>query len=219
MSFLNDLFDSKMPTVAMVAAAIADLEAQLPSASTRIASARAALGNVADMSDDEHAAADAELATALRAEVRLRAQIAHLETVREHAAKEEATAQARADAEALRARAAAAQKRVDTEHMPLIARYEARAEEVAEIAAALQAIETEVVEANEAIERARKGDPSGSHPELIVDSTARFRTEPDTPDPVMKWSVRRGRVVAAPFYGLRLPAARLDAAAFWPRGQ
>ncbi|APX85597.1 hypothetical protein BV511_13250 [Methylorubrum extorquens] len=213
MSFLNDLFDGKTPTVAMVAAAIADLEAQLPAASTRIANARAALGNVADMSDDEHYAADAELAAALRADVRLRAQIGHLEAVREQAAKEEATAQARADAEALRARAAAAQKRVDTEHMPLIERYEAKAGEIAEIAAALHAIEMEVVEANEAIERARKGDPSGSHPELVVDSTARFRTGPD--------ARRAGRehAVPAPFRGLRLPPARLDAAAFWPRGQ
>lgn len=213
MSFLNDLFDGKTPTVAMVAAAIADLEVQLPVASTRIASARAALGNVADMSDDEHAAADAELATALRADVRLRAQIGHLGTLREHAAKEEAAARARADADALRARAAAAQKRVDTEHMPLIERYEAKAGEIAEIAAALQAIEMEVVEANEAIERARKGDPSGSHPELVVDSTARFRTGPD--------ARRAGRehAVPAPFRGLRLPPARLNAAAFWPRGQ
>lgn len=213
MSFLNDLFDGKTPTVAMMAAAIADLEAQLPTASERIVSARAVLGNVADMNDDEHAAADAELATALRAEVRLRAQIAHLETVREHAAKEEATAQARADAAALCARADAAQKRVDTEHMPLIAKYEAKAEEVAEIAAALQAIETEVAETNEAIARARKGDPAGSHPELVIDSTARFRTGPD--------ARRAGRehAVPAPFRGLRLPPARLDAAAFWPRGQ
>ena len=219
MSFLTDLFDGKTPTVAMVASAIADLEAQLPAASTRIASARAALGNVADMSDDEHAAADAELATALRADVRLRAQIRHLEAVREHAAKEEATAQARADAEALRARAAAAQKRVDTEHMPLIAKYEAKAEEIAEIAAALQAIETEVVAANEAIERARKGDPAGSHPELVIDSTARFRTEDDSAREPKDWRRPRGRTLPPPTYGLSLPPARIDTAAFWPRGQ
>ncbi|CAO4164941.1 hypothetical protein [Methylorubrum populi] len=219
MSFLNDLFDGKTPTVAMVAAAIADLEAQLPAASTRIVNAREALGNVAYMSDDEHAAADAELAAALRAEVRLRAQIGHLETLREHATKEEATAQARAIAEALRARAAAAQKRVDTEHMPLIERYEAKAEEIAEIAAALQAIETEVVEANEAIERARKNDPAGSHPELVIDSTARFRTEDDSAREPKDWRRPRGRTLPLPTYGLRLPPARLDAPHFWPRGQ
>ncbi|CAO4184266.1 hypothetical protein [Methylorubrum populi] len=219
MSFLNELFDGKTPTVAMVAAAIADLDAQLPAASTRIASARAVLGNVANMNDEEHAAADAELAAALRAEVRLRAQIAHLETVREHAAREEATAQARAEAAALRARATAAQKRVDTEHMPLIERYEAKAEEIAEIAAALQAIETEVAETNEAIAQARKGDPSGAHPEPVIDSTARFRTEDDSAREPKDWRRPRGRTLPLPTYGLRLPPARLDAPHFWPRGQ
>lgn len=255
-SFLRTIFGSKKPTVATAASAITDLEAQLQAIPGRVAAAQSKLTNLADLSDEEHAAAEAEIATAGREEARLAAQIEQLRAAHAVAAKAEAAA-------ALRDRAATAQKRVDRDHLPLIERYEARAREIVEIAEEIRAIDREVERTNRAIVHARKEEPEGSHPDLIVSSTARFRMVPDVVDPdrevidevwydydhgsgyspasvfrvgedgkripvngtrqlrkvkrVIKGETHKGRATPCPTYGLRLPGARLDAPAFWPK--
>ncbi|CAO4164936.1 hypothetical protein [Methylorubrum populi] len=175
-SFLRAIFGSKKPTVATAASAIADLEAQLQALPGRIAEAQAKLTNLADLSDEEHAAAEAEIATAGREGARLTAQIEQLRAAHAAAAKAEAAA-------ALRDRAAAAQKRVDRDHLPLIERYEAKAREIVEIAEELRAIEVEVERANRAIAQARRVEPEGTHPDPVVNSTSRFRLVPDVIEP------------------------------------
>lgn len=257
-SFLRTIFGSKKPTVATAASAITDLEAQVQALPGRVAAAEAKLKNLADLTDEEHAAAEADIATAGREEARLAAQIEQLRAAHAAAAKAEAAA-------ALRDRAATAQKRVDRDHLPLIERYEAKAREIVEIAEELRAIEVEVEQTNRAIAQARRADPQGLHPDPVVNSTSRFRLVPDAVEPdktiieekwfeynvdgdcwdgvgvytvrdgkkvpnnasaqlrkverVIKGETRKGRQTPCPIQGLRLPGARLDAAAFWPRGQ
>lgn len=175
-SFLRTIFGSKKPTVATAVSAITNLEAQLQALPGRIAAAQSKLNNLADLTEEEHAAAEADIAAAGREEARLTAQIEQLRTAHVAAAKTEAAA-------ALRDRAAAAQKRVDRDHLPLIARYEAKAREIVEIAEELRAIEVEVDQANRAIDQARRAEPEGSHPDPVVNSTSRFRLVPDVVEP------------------------------------
>ncbi|TFZ56062.1 hypothetical protein E4V01_20380 [Methylorubrum sp. Q1] len=175
-SFLSTVFGRKKPTVATAASAITDLEVQLQALPGRIADAQSKLKNLADLNDEEHAAAEAEVATARREEARLAAQIEQLRAAHAVAAKAEAAA-------ALRDRAATAQKRVDRDHLPLIERYEAKAREIVEIAGELRAIEVEVEQANRAIALARRVEPEGAHPDPVVGPTAKFRMIPDVVEP------------------------------------
>ncbi|APX85596.1 hypothetical protein BV511_13245 [Methylorubrum extorquens] len=175
-SFLSTVFGRKKPTVATAASAITDLEAQLQGLPGRIAEAQAKLENLADLTDEEHAAAEADIATAGREEARLKAQIEQLRTAHASATKTKAAA-------VRRDRAEAAQKRVDRDHLPLIERYEAKAREIVEIAEELRAIEVEVEQANRAIAQARRADPEGAHPDPVVNSTSRFRLVPDVVEP------------------------------------
>lgn len=176
MSFLDTVFGRKKPTASTAAAALADLEAELATVPALIARAQDALRRVADLSDEQHAAAEGELAAARRAETRLTAQIEQLRAAHEQAEKAEAAA-------ALRARAAAARKRVDAEMPKLIQAYEAKAGELAEIAAVIRAIDNEADAVNRVIDAAERGDAHAPRLDRVTTSYQRYRTEPDVVEP------------------------------------
>ncbi|GJE51810.1 hypothetical protein GOFOIKOB_4874 [Methylobacterium tardum] len=176
MSFLTRIFGAEKPTSVRVAAALADAEAELRDVPARIARARATLELVADMTDEQHAEADDELAAAMRSEARLTAQIKQLVAVREQAEKSEAAA-------ALSARANAAQRRVDEEGPKLLADYEKHAARLAKVAAALREIAVEVDGTNYTIGAASRDDPALKRPSRVVGIGERFLTEPDAVEP------------------------------------
>ena len=73
-AFLQSLFGKKKPTSTVASGELAKVEAALAAVPARIVAAEAALKRVADLTDDEHAAAEAELAAAKRSVARLEAQ-------------------------------------------------------------------------------------------------------------------------------------------------
>lgn len=193
MAFLDKILGPKKPTVAAIDAALAEVQGELAAAPGRIAAAEVALQRVADMTETEHAAADAELAAARRFLVRLEAQIADLRQARSAAKKTEAE-------DALRAERAAVQKRADG-MKGLLDRYDAAAKATADAADAIGAVDGEVGAMNRKIEAARRDGLDVPAP--IATSRELFRSEPDhvVPDRVeteTKWMVPDGIVMVSP---------------------
>ena len=196
-TFLDTLFGGKKPTAAAARSELAKVEAELAGTPARIATADAALKRVADMSDEEHAAVEVELAAAKRSLVRLEARVIDLRNVRDEAERVEAAVALRARADATRKRATGMGKALD--------RYDAAAKALADVADEIGSIDGEVSAINREIEAARRAGLEA--PESVQTSAELFRTEPDhvTPDRTVTeevWEVPndRGRWTPAAIY-------------------
>ncbi len=167
-SFLETVFGRKKPTVAAADAKLAAIEADLAAAPARIAAAEAVLLRVGDLSDEEHAAAETELAAARRSAKRLEAQAIDLRAARAEAAMNETAA-------ALRARAAAVQNRAAT--MPgLMDRYDAAIGKIEELVDQMRQLDADVAAVNVAIDEANRDGLEA--PERVLMTAAFFYIKP-----------------------------------------
>lgn len=191
--FLETVFGRKKPTSAAVQSELAKVEAELAAVPARVAAAEAALKHIADMTDDEHAEAEARLAAERRAPSRLAARTEQLRAALADAERTEAAAARRAEAEAAR-KAMADMRR-------LLDRFDEQARALADTAAEIAAIDAAVESVNRVIVAARRAGLDA--PELVKTSCELFRTEPDKvePDRVVvdeTWKTRdeNGRLVS-----------------------
>ncbi len=173
-TFIESIFSRKQPTVAAVENELSKIEAELLIIPARIKAAEAKLKRVADLSDDEHAAAEAEIAAARRSGVRLEARADALRAARAEAEAREAAMARHARARVAEAKMAGMGKLLD--------RFDAASAALASIAEEIAAIDDDVAAVNYQNAAARRAGLDA--PDPLPTSSALFRTEPDmvTPD-------------------------------------
>lgn len=163
MNVISQLFGRKTPTAEAIFKEIVAHNAEKAKEQDRAEKAKATLANVAVLTDDEHAAAESDLASANRAIARIEARVAQLQEAHATAQKDEALM-------ALKARAEAVKQRVEVDAPKLLDRYDALGAEVAAVVDAFEAINAEVEAVNAELRKA--GLPS------IESAEFRYRREP-----------------------------------------
>lgn len=168
MDILSRLFGRKAATLSAddIAQEINGASADLAKARERVASTRTALGEIAVMTDAEHASVEAANAEAHRSVVRLEAKIQALQEVHARTLKVEADA-------ALKARAKAAQRMLDQVVPKLLDQYDLEiAPKLSDIVEQLKTCRVEIDAVNEELRRNPVADP-------IPNIDVMYRKEPD----------------------------------------
>jgi hypothetical protein len=172
MNLLKQIFGNKPTTADAIAGELAKCTSERETAKTRIETAKAALSDIATMSDVEHADAEAEHAESVRALARLEARIAGLTSAHADAEKAESDA-------ALLARAKTVKRALDVEVPKLLAEYDAAAGTVANILAKLRTIRVETDAVNQALRRVGVDMYIENYPQ-------RYRKHPDLVTPELR---------------------------------
>ncbi len=186
MNVITQIFGRKLPSSDAISKEIASHNAEKGRELSREAQAKAALANVAVLTDTEHATAEANLVSARRSLTRIEARINELQAAHAEAVEAETLA-------AMKTRAEAVKRRVGIDAPKALDRYDGHAQRAADAASEYQDICSEVEAVNAELRKA--GLPLIESPETL------YRKEPDqviaeqrvARTKFVRWNHREGR--------------------------